>query len=661
LNGGTNNSENPATYVEGTRVEFKDASREGYQFDGWYLNANFTRRVKSLSVNCTDDYTIYAKWIELETPETEPTTEIPKTFKVTFNTSGRGTAPNPYTDIEEGSTITAPEAPEASGYRFDGWYKNAACTKAWDFDNDTVTKDTVLYAKWIYENNTLDTKDIADMIYTGSACKPEMSVYDEETLLKAGKDYQVKYYNNVNANVGGVLKSDTFNAALPYVEITGKGNYTGSVKVNFNILRANVSDATLKVTDRFVSSNKAKKPFSSIKMNKAMKQGVDFTLRLTTSDGKELSGAVIPAGMDGMFTLEIIGMNNYEGAIERTIYVADKASLPKNEKFAVNTVNVSGITDKVYTGKAITQDATLSYGGRTLVRGADYTVSYAKNVNKGTATMTFKGLNGFTGSFKKTFRINAADITSAEYAQNVTAVYSKAGVKPQLRLTCNGKRLVSGKDYTLSYANNKTVGNGTVTVKGKGNYAGSLSVPMNIVKADLNDVTVKTTPVAYNAKKAANYEYKPAVKLMDGKAALRAGVDYNIEYRNNTQAEYDACRTGRMSTPCAVITAKEGSEYKLDGELVIPLPIYQNKFTKNNISVKVEQSECVYTGRQIRPSVKVRYMGALLTEGKDYTVSYGTNTKAGKNKGTVTISGIGSEYGGDVTVKFEILRKQISY
>lgn len=717
LNGGTNNSENPATYTEGTEVWFKDPVREGYQFDGWYMDLQFTRKVISLSKNCTDDYTIYAKWIKIEisseetseetsseeiseetsseetsseetteeasleetsseeTSETETTTEIqPESFRVTFSTNGRGTAPEAYTGIETGSTITKPADPTADGYRFGGWYKNAACTKAWNFESDTVQADTTLYAKWIYEgNNELDAQDIPDMYYTGSACRPEVNVYDDETLLKAGKDYQIKYYNNVNANFGGVLKNDSFNAALPYAEITGKGNYTGTVRVNFNILKASISDeygnpagdVVLKVTDSFAASNKQKKPFSSIKLCRTMKQGVDFTLRLTASDGTELSGAVIPAGMDGTFTLEIIGMNNYEGAIERIIYVADKASLPKNEKFTANTIGVDGITDKVYTGKALVQEnVRLFYGGRQLERGMDYTVSYKKNVNKGTATMTFRGLEkaGFSGSFKKTFRIVAADITTADYTENLSASYSKAGAKPAVRLTSReGTRLVNGRDYTLSYANNKAVGSGMVVVKGKGNYTGSFSIPFSIVKADLNDITVKTVPVAYDAKKAADYAYEPVIKLMDGKTALRAGVDYEIAYQNNTQAEYDAYRNGRMSAPLAVITAKEGSPYKLDGRIVIPLPVYQNKFTKNNVSVKVEQSECVYTGRQVKPSVEVRFMGVLLTEGRDYTVSYGENKVSGRNKGSVTISGIGPNYGGDVVVKFEIYRKPIQY
>ena len=42
----------------------------------------------------------------------------------------------------------------------------------------------------------------------------------------------------------------------------------------------------------------------------------------------------------------------------------------------------------------------------------------------------------------------------------------------------------------------------------------------------------------------------------------------------------------------------------------------------------------------------------------DYTLAYGANVTAGKNKGSVTVSGTGL-YGGSVTVKFTIVRKEV--
>ena len=68
------------------------------------------------------------------------------TYTVTFDTDGGGTI-DPET-VTEGGTVTEPTAPTKEGYTFGGWYTDAACTKEWNFA-DTITADTVLYAKWM--------------------------------------------------------------------------------------------------------------------------------------------------------------------------------------------------------------------------------------------------------------------------------------------------------------------------------------------------------------------------------------------------------------------------------------------------------------------------------------------------------------------------------
>ena len=74
---------------------------------------------------------------------------IPTYYTVTFNANGHGTAPAEITNVLSGSKISKPtDDPTAAGYTFGGWYKEAGCTNAWDFANDTVTTDTTLYAKW---------------------------------------------------------------------------------------------------------------------------------------------------------------------------------------------------------------------------------------------------------------------------------------------------------------------------------------------------------------------------------------------------------------------------------------------------------------------------------------------------------------------------------
>jgi uncharacterized repeat protein (TIGR02543 family) len=69
------------------------------------------------------------------------------TFTVTFNTQG-GSAVASQTVTESGKA-TQPANPTRTDYTFAGWYREAACTNAWNFANDAVTADITLYAKWI--------------------------------------------------------------------------------------------------------------------------------------------------------------------------------------------------------------------------------------------------------------------------------------------------------------------------------------------------------------------------------------------------------------------------------------------------------------------------------------------------------------------------------
>lgn len=77
-----------------------------------------------------------------------PPTPTPTTYTVTFDMNGHGEQIESKTGVVSGSKITAPTAPTAAGWKFKAWYKDSDCTTQWDFNNDTVTANTILYAKW---------------------------------------------------------------------------------------------------------------------------------------------------------------------------------------------------------------------------------------------------------------------------------------------------------------------------------------------------------------------------------------------------------------------------------------------------------------------------------------------------------------------------------
>ncbi len=68
-------------------------------------------------------------------------------------------------------------------------------------------------------------------------------------------------------------------------------------------------------------------------------------------------------------------------------------------------VNMSALGDFAYTGRAIKPKPTITYGYYTLREGTDYTLSYANNVNGGTATVTIRGAGEFYGTRTLSFNI----------------------------------------------------------------------------------------------------------------------------------------------------------------------------------------------------------------------------------------------------------------
>ncbi|WP_328597030.1 InlB B-repeat-containing protein [Porcincola intestinalis] len=70
----------------------------------------------------------------------------PTYYTVSFDANGHGTAPAAQT-VEHGKPAAKPADPTESGWTFGGWYKEAACTNAFDFTTP-ITADITLYAKW---------------------------------------------------------------------------------------------------------------------------------------------------------------------------------------------------------------------------------------------------------------------------------------------------------------------------------------------------------------------------------------------------------------------------------------------------------------------------------------------------------------------------------
>lgn len=82
----------------------------------------------------------------------------------------------------------------------------------------------------------------------------------------------------------------------------------------------------------------------------------------------------------------------------------------------ITKAEVSGITDKTYTGKDITQTVVVKLGENTLTEETDYEVAYENNKNVGYASVKIVGKGKYEGEITKTFKINpkGASLTSVK-------------------------------------------------------------------------------------------------------------------------------------------------------------------------------------------------------------------------------------------------------
>ena len=143
-------------------------------------------------------------------------------FDVTFDTQGHGMAPAPQI-VADRSKVTEPTAPSEIGYFFCGWYKEAACVNAWNFNTDVVTGHTTLYAKW----NKFELNDGAGIIQ-----EDRINEGNAPIVYYAGK----AWYVIGNANRGVASRANTITLIskdnLTNVQFNQAGNtnnhYSGS-------------------------------------------------------------------------------------------------------------------------------------------------------------------------------------------------------------------------------------------------------------------------------------------------------------------------------------------------------------------------------------------------------------------------------------------------
>lgn len=341
--------------------------------------------------------------------------------------------------------------------------------------------------------STMKVTGIDNQIYDGSAKEPEPTITDKEgNSLKKGVDYTLDYDNNVEV---GTAK----------LTITGMGKYSGTVKKTFKITALSLEDIPAgRLEVRFAQGTASTQPYEK----GGAKPKLLISYRYTDAEGKSQSIAlqegvhyspsyknnttVSPKEGKEPYIL-INGKKNFRGSLK-----VDFKIIPAD----ISKVRMTApdVQENTKAGKFYSTPVLTDANGKKLVKGTDYeaTFSYksqngvelgkeAKPVAGTVITVIVTGKGNYTGTNQTTYRIfeRGKNISSAKVKVLSPVYYTGDPVtlsKSNLEVTLGGKVLES-EDYEIvssSYVNNVKKGTAKVTIRGRGEYAGTKTISFKI-------------------------------------------------------------------------------------------------------------------------------------------------------------------------------------
>lgn len=528
-----------------------------------------------------------------------------------------------------------------------------------------------------------ETSENGYFVWDGKAKTPEVTVTTSDgTVLTKGTDYDLKYENNVNPGKAAIT-------------VTGKGNYDGHTgEAEFNIKKSlsavslqtpstvtentvvKIGDIVLTDegktltagTDYIFSDDSAEQTITANNKTLTIKargncyyfgeRTVEFTIGkdistaavtvpALTYTGKEQTAAPTvylgstrlyqntdyivtsnKATGAGTYTLTITGIGKYAGSITAAYTVK-----PKDLKY----VTVPAIDNQT---AGVVPEPVITDGTKTLVKGADYTLSYANNGAAGnTATLTVTGMGNYTGTVTRTFLVKEGINDATVYYTKTGYDYTGYAVYPEIQVksTDPKKTYVLNRDYKIVGGGKTDAGFYTFTLVGMGSYGGEFYQGTYIInKASL---TTKGAAALYDDTFTyAGKKIEPSVTVTCSGRTLRKDIDYTVSYLNNN----------RIGTASVIISGTGN----YTGSITKTFRIIGKDLSQ--VTGVLSQTSYQYDGLEKKPRVTLYDGAKRLTSGIDYTVSYDNNKNAGT--GEVIVTGKGN-YGGTKTLTFRIIGK----
>ncbi|MCF0109165.1 MAG: MBG-2 domain-containing protein, partial [Erysipelotrichaceae bacterium] len=481
-----------------------------------------------------------------------------------------------------------------------------------------------------------------DVPYNGLPQEWKPIMKDGDKVLVEDQDYTVTY------------TEDTTNVGEIEVTITGIGNYGGKLWPKYNITPAQLTVTTESATKVYDGTALTAPGKVDGLQNK---ETVAFTVTGTQTDvGNSINTYTLAwTGTAKATNYTIVTPENL-GTLTVTKQSITPGTDPDNPDPSYDGVKVGQPDDTTYTGteQKMPVDVT-DKDGNPLTPGDDYTITYTPATNAGDVTVTITGINNYTGTVEKTYKINPAPLTVTTpsdakvydgtaltkagkvegFVNNETATFTTTGTQTAVGKSTNDYSLVF--DGTANRNNYSITENlGTLTVCKQSIDPDDPTDPnpddpydpiyAGIEIQDPTDVTYTGQP----------QKWTPTVTTKDG-TDLREGIDYEVQY--------DTTDFTNVNTAITVTIYGRGN-YGGDVTKVYAI-------TPAKVTVQAENKSKTYG--EADPALTAKVSGLVNNEPESlitYTLSRAPGEEV--NGSPYPIAPQGSETQGNYTVEYKI-------
>lgn len=410
-----------------------------------------------------------------------------------------------------------------------------------NFDPDTVAQKEKSFYSAYYPELNKNFNRYPNWANTGNATDPCIE--------------RMRYFfNNRPSYVPTMLKTDfSLSAAVP-VNVTTINPDGGSIRLNTIDL-----DTAEKFSGKYF-------PEVDITLTAAAKEGYKFvgwagsysssetTITISPEKASQLQAVFVRDGeenaickvtfTDGKKSVEMYAAKGGSADFPADSFIREGYTASASQK--TDNITADTVVNVKYTGisykirfnsngsKEPSYDQKMTYGSGAALDKAKFSrdgyvfygwakVPSAKIIDYADGHKITDGLTTKDGAIVNLYALWKRDISAAKATGvNASYVYAGKAVRPKVTLTLDDKTLSAGVDYTVSYAGGTSCGRATVTIKGKGSYAGSITLSYKVVPS-----TVKISKVN-RSKTALRLIWKPVAGAQNYKVYRKQGSSYKL-------------------------------------------------------------------------------------------------------------------------------------